>query len=402
VNFTPRAAEFKVNPSRLGFGFAKPGMLCHPQVNVTQPDRPKLGTLEIGRFIAASMVVAAHVPWLMQRFSANPHDLLFGGWLPPGPVAVQYFFLLSGFVMLVAHHKDFGQPGAPLRFWWRRACRIYPMYWLALALLTFYYYPLAKPITWMQLVALLPGNFTEWVGPAWSLRYEIAFYIMFGLCLLPRVGKPIMVAWMVVVFWVCRPHFLTAPLDPSLPHAMKHFIYATAGRFFSGEEILFFAGLLCGWLYLEYPLRHRAAWALLCCGVVWIIGCMPLLHWGYDYAEGPWELVIATGYGSVILALANLERCGALRTGRWALLMGQISYPLYILHMTFVTLLLIWFYGRLHLGLVEQYVGMIAETLLIYALCIAAALLVDQPLQSWPRGRRKNPQAASQGLAAPP
>lgn len=370
--------------------------------SVTHPPRPKLGTLEIGRFIAAGAVVFAHMPWVVQRFAASNQHLLFGGWLPPAPVAVQYFFLLSGFVMFVAHHQDFGKPWAPLNFWWRRACRIYPMYWLALAMVAFYYWPLARPFTWVQLVALLPGNFNEWVGSAWSLRYEIAFYIMFGLCLLPRIGKPIMVAWIVVVFWVCRPHFLKAPLDPGLPHAVKHFIFPTAARFFSGEEILFFAGLLCGWLYLKYPLSRRAGWALLCFGVAWIIGCLPLLHWGYDYVKGPWEPVIATGYGSLILALANLERCGALRTGRWALLMGQISYPLYILHMVLVTLFLTWFLGRFHLGVAGQYAGLVLGTGVIFVMCAAAAIYIDQPLNRWIRARAKKPRAVDPGLAAPP
>ena len=369
---------------------------------MTKPDSHKLGTLEIGRFIAASVVVFTHVPWLMQRFAIDPRKLLFSGWLPPAPMAVQYFFVLSGFVMLVAHHRDFGKPGAALRFWWRRACRIYPMYWLALGLLVYYYYPLARPFTWVQLVTLLPGNFNEWVGPAWSLRYEIAFYIMFGLCLLPRVGKPILATWMGVVLWVCRPHFLRKPLDPGLPHWVKHLIFPDGARFFSGEEILFFGGLLCGWLYLRHPLSRRAAWALLGLGLVWVAGCVPLLDGGYGYVKGPWEPVIATGYGSVILALANLERCGALRTGKLAILMGQISYPLYILHMVFVTLLLTWLYGKVHLGLVGQYAGMAAGLLLVYALCIVAALLIDQPLQRWLRRRTKKPQAMSPGLATPP
>lgn len=377
-------------------------MLCHRLADVMQTDRPKLGTLEIGRFIAASAVVFAHMPWAVQRFAASPRHLLFGGWLPPAPVAVEYFFLLSGFVMFTAHRKDFGKPWASFGFWWRRACRIYPMYWLALGILAFYYYPLLTPFKGLQLVTLLPANFSEWVGPAWSLRYEIAFYIMFGLCLLPRVGKPLLVAWVIVVFWVCRPHFLKEPLDPGLPPMVKHLLWPDGARFFSGEEILFFAGLLCGWLYLKYPLRRRAGWALLCFGVVWIVSCMPLQHWGYDYVKGPWEPVIATGYGSLILALANLERCGALRTGRLALTMGQVSYPLYILHMVFVTLFLTWFYGRLHLGLAAQFIGLIAGTLVIYALCAAAALCIDQPLQRWLRARVKKPQAINPGLVTPP
>lgn len=57
---------------------------------------------------------------------------MFGGWVPPPPFAVQYFFTLSGFVMLTAHHQDLAKPKASLRFLRRRSCGIYPVFWLSL------------------------------------------------------------------------------------------------------------------------------------------------------------------------------------------------------------------------------------------------------------------------------
>lgn len=54
--------------------------------------------------------------------------------LADGPVAVTYFFCLSGFVMAYAY-----SPGEmrPVRYWINRLARIYPLYILALAWMCF-------------------------------------------------------------------------------------------------------------------------------------------------------------------------------------------------------------------------------------------------------------------------
>lgn len=58
--------------------------------------------LEAGKFLAASVLLFSHLPWFTHIFARTPQDVVFGGWVPPAPVAVQYFFTLNGFVMLTA------------------------------------------------------------------------------------------------------------------------------------------------------------------------------------------------------------------------------------------------------------------------------------------------------------
>ena len=94
----------------------------------------------------------------------------------------------------------------------------------------------------------------------------------------------------------------------------------------------------------------------------------------------------------MILGLAGLERCGALRTGQLALWLGQLSYPLYILHMVILALLLAWGKGRLRLGAAAQPWALLAVILLLYALCAAATFWFDQPVQRWLRGRKNCPR----------
>lgn len=63
--------------------------------------------LELGRFIAASLVVLTHLLPQVNDYAALGGRELFHGWQPPGAIGVQYFFVLSGFVMMTAHIKDF-------------------------------------------------------------------------------------------------------------------------------------------------------------------------------------------------------------------------------------------------------------------------------------------------------
>ncbi|NBQ54213.1 MAG: acyltransferase, partial [Proteobacteria bacterium] len=47
---------------------------------------------------------------------------------------VDFFFVLSGFIILHAHMDDIGRPARLGRYLWRRAVRVYPIYWICLTL----------------------------------------------------------------------------------------------------------------------------------------------------------------------------------------------------------------------------------------------------------------------------
>ena len=83
----------------------------------------KLRCLELGRFVAALWIMLSHVLDYI-RIDPNLHGKNF--LLPlqlPQPPAVVFFFVLSGFVMMLSHGHQFGQKHAALKFFWRRACQ---------------------------------------------------------------------------------------------------------------------------------------------------------------------------------------------------------------------------------------------------------------------------------------
>ncbi len=162
-----------------------------------QAKTQRFGTLDVGRWLAAVAVVLFHCSMFLQH---KP----FGGVLKAGYHGVDFFFVLSGFVISNAHLKDLGRPQRTLDYIRKRFLRIYPPYWaaLALALAWAYWHPFLQPMNVTNVVTnalLIPKNSVDYpfVIPAWTLSYEMLFYIFFGLLIvLPRsVACAALVAW---------------------------------------------------------------------------------------------------------------------------------------------------------------------------------------------------------------
>jgi peptidoglycan/LPS O-acetylase OafA/YrhL len=140
------------------------------------------------RFLAAVSIVFLHYglfSWPMN----TPYLSTFGGDLIS---AMSYFFILSGFIMVVSSAKNSQFPDKinSLNYWKRRAARILPVYWLAMIIffaVNFRYDP-TIPLDW-QIQSYYNSIFLlqSWKYrmaldvnyPAWSLSVEALFYFIF-------------------------------------------------------------------------------------------------------------------------------------------------------------------------------------------------------------------------------
>ena len=171
------------------------------------------------RFVAALAVVVYHANLVSIKFI--PGTLLPGAdaILELGASGVHVFFVISGFIMV---HTATGKSGwkEAVAFWLRRATRIYPIYWIiALSYLTLYGlffsgYTLSISAA-IRALLLVPGWETLIIGPAWTLSYEVFFYICFGASLLFRPGLSLWVLTALFRFSLelaCGGHFPSASL----------------------------------------------------------------------------------------------------------------------------------------------------------------------------------------------
>ena len=236
----------------------------------TSPDPQYFPALTGLRFILALWVVLHHItgtnmmlePFLL-TWPAFAQDIIRGGYL-----AVQSFFLLSGFVLAQSYATARWNRTSLARFGMARFARIYPAYFFSLVLIV----PFMIETFWKRHLSAveqldLIGNYTfvlqGWTGglgvgwntPAWSLSCEFFFYLCFPLLFLWfRDGK----AWKtlpVLTLAFVTPMIL---LRSGMPDAWKPIVHLS--DFVAGIA----ASNIFGMLQRHTPwLRRRGYWLYL-------------------------------------------------------------------------------------------------------------------------------------------
>ncbi|MEO6956632.1 MAG: acyltransferase [Antricoccus sp.] len=281
--------------------------------------RSSLGTLQLGRALAALAVVGFHADVILREPEYFGRDLVPA--LNAGDSGVNYFFVLSGFVLLIAHHKDFGRSTAWRVFAWKRFKRIYPTLWIVLsgALLIFILNPgLGKGPerhvgTVVSAFLTLPAQHDYLLAPEWTLRHEFLFYLVFALALAaPRFGALIAGAW------------FTGSIIVSFTNA-DHLLWFA----FSPFHLLFLGGLGAAFLYLRG--FWRFARTALIVGLILFAACWIAVVRGA--ADDP-RMIVLRGLGAVLIVFgaAVLETQGKIRVPKWMLFLGDASYAIYLVH----------------------------------------------------------------------
>ena len=144
----------------------------------------RLAGIEAGRGIAAIGVVLCHVALILTK-TYDAHT--FVGVFEFGRVGVDFFFVLSGFIIAYAHRKDLGCPAQLRHYLMRRFIRVMPTYWIALALtLTLGGYALSA-FDMASAALLLPSSHGSPVIVAWTLQYRVG--VLCGVCFSHRLQK---------------------------------------------------------------------------------------------------------------------------------------------------------------------------------------------------------------------
>ena len=152
-------------------------------------DRAKLEWLQIGRAVAAMLVVFHHADQASAHFLGLPGQRYFG-W---GAYGVDFFFVLSGFIIFYAHRKDAPGLAPARRYGWKRLTRIYLPYlpiaiaWMGLLLL-FQGGQEARNWSVLATLTLLPLATVSALSVAWTLTYELIFYAFFLLRYLAKIA----------------------------------------------------------------------------------------------------------------------------------------------------------------------------------------------------------------------
>jgi exopolysaccharide production protein ExoZ len=337
--------------------------------------RPTLDNLQSLRGLACLAVVLYHVyQWEAKLGIRMP---FFGIYKWFGYAGVDVFFVISGFIIAYSTCNKLGRPSQLGRYLLRRVWRIYPAYWVALAIsigLTRYAQGhtlhhidwSANAASWFGLWPSTPHLF---IPQAWTLSYELLFYAAFGvLFLLPlRLGAALLslCGGTIVVLTACGwqstneyTYFVTSPY-----------------------VLEFLAGCVASWVVRRgwtshAPLAMNLAliWVVVACVVVnrrdptWLM-----------VTPAPRVLVFGPPAALLVYSLVAGELRRNWQLPTWTRTLGDASYSIYLLHMPMGFAMMTWTTHWSHRRLPH-----IGWSLAMLTVCVGSGLLmyrlIEKPL----------------------
>jgi exopolysaccharide production protein ExoZ len=311
------------------FGAAAPVPVLEP-LRTEIIGRRHFGLLELGRFVAALLVALFHVDTAIHKFYGH---YVFGNFFRFGHAGVEYFFVLSGFLIFWIHHRDVGKANRSFHFFLRRVIRIFPMYWLVV-LAFIAAYQIAPALLQGRLfsywdyvkdVFLLPRDGEMVLSVAWTLRQEFVFYgIMFFSILIRGIGLKLIIAWQLVVAASTLVDLRTG--SPTLT------------AFLHTYNLGFGAGIAIAWWSVRQ--RATAGGPIIAAGAAMFLA-VALLDWQMGLGRASEDLALGDRLGPLLYTLAAavlIHGCVAYemrhpsQVGRLVTVLGGASYLLYLTH----------------------------------------------------------------------
>ncbi len=328
----------------------------------TPKPAPRILSLQILRGLAALYVVLFHG---YDGFVANRLGPYLGGLFNKGWAGVDFFFVLSGFVIFWVHGKDVGQPGRIARFALRRLSRIYPLYWvvLTLRLLVFWRQEAHAPGTLLAQYALWPLPLeSRPLAVSWTLSFEVFFYLIFGLAILtkPKVAKVLAFGYAAVLAAVA-----ISGVDLAKTSLLLYVL-------FDKRCLEFLAGVSLAALVRAD--RTPPPWAsglgfLALFAAGHLVG--PERHAALLFGASAWCL-IAFGI--------HVEKTRSLARAKPLLFLGDASYSIYLVHATVIGFTVKWMLKHGKAGLLTSLPGQLLLPLLGVLAGVACYLVVEKPL----------------------
>jgi len=310
-----------------------------------------LSSLASLRGLAALLVILFHVNVIC--FALAPWDSPFDHFIQKGYLWVDFFFLLSGFIMMHAYSESFGKGIKEnfTKFMRSRFARIYPLHLFSfLCMVAFYFwyrsnftmypddylYTFNMKAIWTNLLLIHSLDLHKslsWDSASWSISVEWWMYVVFPFLLIPfrkiTDWKKIFIFFGVIagyLFIIYYLHPLTAAADGSSDPATKNILDVTYDYGFVRCFFGFLFGMLLYELYrVGWGRRHlnkNIVWLLVMATVVAVLAVpMPDFIPILIFAAIILTSVYAEGIGKRILNLRPLTY------------LGDISYSLYLMHL---------------------------------------------------------------------
>lgn len=372
--------------------------------------KPHYELLDGLRGVAAILVVIYHI--FEGLAFAEATDGVGSGLITTlnhGHIAVDFFFILSGFVISYAYDDRWGKMSVG-GFFKRRLIRLHPMLMMGAVIGAIAFFAsgcerwdgTVTPASWVMIALLLSmcmipavpgapyevrgnGEMFPLNGPGWSLFFEYIGNICYAL-FMRRMSTKVL-AFFTLLLGLTHAWFFIGDISQ----------YDMVGVGWTIDEVNFFGGFI----RMLFPfslgmLLARTFKPRKVQGAFWICSSVLIAVFAVPYipSEGNISLNCLYEFACIAFifpALVWLGACGTAdrTTGRVNRFLGELSYPLYIVHYPIMYI----FYAWLIKKDIYTISGCWAVALLVIASSISLAYLClklyDEPLRRW-LSRRNN------------
>ncbi len=302
--------------------------------------RPELDGLRfyafLGVFVSHSLPFGAP----LYRSLHLPLPWLWGALVKAGTGGVDLFFALSAYLITSLLLKERNETGeiSLRRFYMRRILRIWPLYFLIIALgLVFAHTIPGQHLPWFYAVAYVffIGNWIHAVFgrpesiafPLWTVSIEEQFYLVWPVIVQRLERRGIIIAALITfaIATVFRVIFVITGVSNG------YIYYGSTSRCDSLA-----LGILLAIFADQIP-RPKAAWRLTIM-IVSIVAWVVASAWLTDqpgpisFREVPGRLMVSLAAGAMLYAC--LYSSSRLLVSNWVVRLGKVSYGLYLWHLT--------------------------------------------------------------------
>ncbi|MDX6189553.1 acyltransferase [Flavobacterium sp. Fl-318] len=347
------------------------------------------------RGVAAILVVAFHI---FETFSGGNRFIQM---INHGYLAVDFFFLLSGFVVAYAY-DDRWEKMTQWEFYKRRLIRLQPMVIMGMIIGAALYYFQASDVLFPQiatmpvwklilvmfvgftLIPLTPsaeirgwGEMHPLNGPAWSLFFEYIANILYAV-LFRRFSNKVMTLFVVIFAGMFINYTVFGPKGDVIGGWSLNLEQMNIG--FTRLLYPFFAGVLLSRLG---KLIHIKGAFWICSLLITIVLAIPRIGdentlWMNGIYESVcvillFPLIVSIGAGGELKNPFSLKICK---------LLGAISYPIYITHYPLIYWYTAWVVDN-KVALKDGYMLGIGVLIASIVLAYACLKLYDEPVRNW-------------------
>ena len=360
--------------------------------------KPHYELLDGLRGVAALLVIWYH---FFEGFATSGVDQMFNH----GYLAVDFFFVLSGFVIGYAYDDRWKKGLTKGEFILRRIIRLQPMVVMAVCLGIVAYiiqgcehWDHTKADTWAIVVSFVLGLFMipaipgtapdvrgngemfPLVGPAWSLFFEYIGSVLYAIWLHRLSDKAL--RWVVIISGAG----LVATILGNVSGCYSAGVGWTMadGGFFGGLMRLGFSfgiGLLMSRNFKPTKIKG-AFW--LCSGAIALLMCMPYVTTDGEPSllNGLYDIVCTLFLFPLIVRLGASGHTTDTHSRNLCSFLGRISYPIYIIHYPFMYLFYAWVWNN-GLSFGQAWPATLIVFVCLIPLAWAAVRFYDEPVRRY-------------------